>query len=119
MSDNSPVSPIGRADPEKPLSHTFTEEDSIQDYEAFQKKEDDFGDRREGLAIKGQDGNFLEPLPTDEENRVVALEGGLEVQSKVKSQLDSVNNVKSIPNGGLLAWLQVGGAHSRKRQLKL
>lgn len=110
----SPVSPVD-VDPEKPLSHSATQQTSIRDSETS-GKENDYGDKREDSDIEAQDDNVVEPLPQDEMNRDLALEGGIEGRpvhnalSKVKSKPDSVNNVSSIPNGGLRAWLQVAGA---------
>jgi hypothetical protein len=119
MSDTENLSPVS-PDPEKPLSHSATQQDSIRDSE-ISGKENDYGEKREesdaDVDIEAQEEeNAVEPLPEDEMNRDLALRGGIEgrpvhkVLSKVKSKPDSVNNVSSIPNGGLRAWLQVAGA---------
>jgi len=74
------------------------------------------GEKREEWDVEAQDENVEEPLPDDERNRDAALAGGVEgrpvhsILSKIKSRPDSVNNLSSIPNGGLRAWLQVAGA---------
>jgi len=79
-------------------------------------KELDVGQQREQSDVEAQDEIILEPLPTGEENRDAALAGGIEgrplhrVLSSIKSRPDSVNNISSIPNGGLKAWLQVAGS---------
>lgn len=118
MSDSP--SPTDGQDPEKALSHVGTQQNSIND-SSLSAKENDFGEADKDIEA-GQDEeqveeeDALEPLPTDETNRDAALGGGIEgrpvhkVLTKIKSKPDSVNNVSSIPNGGLRAWLQVAGA---------
>lgn len=46
----------------------------------------------------------------DIETDVEADGGNLEKTVTTKSAAPSVNNIKAIPNGGLVAWLQVLGA---------
>ena len=99
------------ADPEKALSPSSTHQDSIRE----SGKDNDYGEKPEGSDLEVQDESVEEQLPEDEMDRDLALSGGIEgrplsILSRIKSRPDSVNNVKSIPNGGLRAWLQVAGA---------
>ena len=62
-------------------------------------------------SYEEKDGESQESPPLDEESRDREGDGGVisKVPSKAASKA-SVNNVASIPNGGLRAWLQVLGA---------
>jgi hypothetical protein len=108
----SPVSPVGL--PEKDLSPPGNHRDLIRDPNIF-GKDNDYGEKPEDSDLEAQEEPGVEKLPSDEQDRDVALSGGIEgrpfsILSRVKSRPDSVNNIKSIPNGGLRAWLQVAGA---------
>ena len=75
------------------------------------------GGKELGLAEKAEAGgesddhypdHSLESLD-EEERAAAAVQGGGGAGPPVR-KIESVNNVASIPNGGLLAWLQVAGA---------
>lgn len=104
----SPLSPV--TDPEKALSRPATHHDSNQDQVSF-GKDHDYGEKPEESDLEAQEES---ELASDEQDRDVALSGGigrsLSILSRIRSKPDSVNNIKSIPNGGLRAWLQVAGA---------
>jgi len=110
MADSNEKSP---QDTETPDSTTH--QDSFRGSEVS-GKDLDVGGQREQSDVEAQDDIILDPLPTDEEDRDAALAGGIEgrpvhrVLHSVKSRPDSVNNISSVPNGGLKAWLQVAGS---------
>jgi len=105
----SSASPV--ADPEKALSPPANHQDPTRDHDIF-GKDNDYGEKPGDSDLEAQE----DELPSDELDRDLALSGGIEgrplsnILSRVKSRPDSVNNIKSIPNGGLRAWLQVAGA---------
>jgi hypothetical protein len=107
----SSLSPV--TDPEKALLRSENHQDSSPDQVAF-GKDHDYGEKPEESDLEAQEESGVEELASDEQDRDVALSGGigrsLSILSRVRSKPDSVNNIKSIPNGGLRAWLQVAGA---------
>ena len=113
MSANEDRLPV--AHPEKALSPSAANHrDVIRDSD-ISGKDNDYGEKPEDSDLEAQEEPRLEELPGNELDRDVALSGGIEgrplsILSRVKSRPDSVNNIKSIPNGGLRAWLQVAGA---------
>jgi len=120
--DRSAISPTSTvADLEKALSPSATHQDSIRDLD-ISEKDNDYGEKPEGSDLEAQDEPEEEQLPAEEEqlpaderDRDAALSGGTEgrrlsILSRIESKPDNVNNIKSIPNGGLTAWLQVAGA---------
>ena len=119
--NRSPVPPVPQAStvssitqPEQALSSPSNHRDLIRDSDIF-AKDNDYGEKLDDSDLEAQEEPVLEKLPSDEQDRDAALSGGIEgrtlnILSRVKSKPDSVNNIKSIPNGGLRAWLQVAGA---------
>jgi hypothetical protein len=108
----SPTSPV--ADLEKALSPSANDQDLNRDSD-ISRKNNDYGEKPGDSDLEVQEDPEVEQLPADERDRDVAPAGGVEgrrlsILSRVKSKPDSVNNIKSIPNGGLKAWLQVAGA---------
>jgi len=107
----SQLSPV--TDPEKALSPPANHEDSYPDKVVF-GKDHDYGEKHEESDLEAQEESGAEEQASDEQDRDVALSGGvgrsLSILSRIRSKPDSVNNIKSIPNGGLRAWLQVAGA---------